>query len=380
MRKLRILLTGGGTGGHIYPIIAVAQKLREWALNNGFQPDLRYFGKPGDYREALTAAGIKVSGIASSKLRRYASILNFFDFFKFFFGFFQSLWKLYWFMPDAAFSKGGPGALAVLSACRFYFIPIAIHESDTVPGLTNRLSSRFAQVIDLAFVQAGGRFGKTKARINIVGNPVRQVFLTPTPPDQAKTSFGLDPKKPLVLVFGGSQGSNRMNEFVLANLEPLLLKFQVLHSVGKEKYNEYKNQYEFISKNFSPLLTASYKFFDYLNDETMNRAMDAADLIIARGGAGAIFEIAAKGKPSILVPFPEAANDHQKENAYAYAETGAAVVVEQENLLPSIFLSQAEKIANTPAIKQKMSGAAKDFYQPEAADKIAADVLSLWQA
>src|SRR3989344_3853249 len=141
MKKLRILLTGGGTGGHIYPIIAVAQKLQEWAFTNGFQPDVRYYGQPGEYKEALAAAGIKVSRIASSKLRRYASILNFLDFFKFFFGFFQSLWKIYWFMPDVAFSKGGRGARAVLSACRFYLVPVSIHESDTIPGLTNRASS-----------------------------------------------------------------------------------------------------------------------------------------------------------------------------------------------------------------------------------------------
>ena len=119
MKKLRILLTGGGTGGHIYPIIAVAQKLQEWAFTNGFQPDLRYYGQPGDYKEALTAAGIKVYRVASSKLRRYASILNFLDFFKFFFGFFQSLWKIYWFMPDVAFSKGGPGSLAVVLVARW---------------------------------------------------------------------------------------------------------------------------------------------------------------------------------------------------------------------------------------------------------------------
>ncbi len=379
MKKLRILLTGGGTGGHIYPIIAVAQKIQEWALRNGFQPDLRYFGEPGEYKEALKSNGIRTVGVAASKMRRYFSLLNIVDFFKFFFGFFQSLWKLYFFMPEVAFSKGGPGALSVLAACRFYFIPIAIHESDTVPGMTNRVSGRWAKVIDLAFARAGERFGKTKARMNIVGNPVRQEVLVPTPQEQAKESFGFDPNKPVVLVFGGSQGSNRMNEFVLANLEPLLLKFQVLHAVGRDKYASFKNQYDFATKNFSPLITAGYKPVPYLEDSQIAKALDAADLVVARGGAGAIFEIAAKGKPSIIVPFPEAAGDHQKENAYAYAETGAAVVIEQENMLPSIFLGQAEKILGDPELKKRMSGAASDFYQPEAADKISADVLALWQ-
>lgn len=379
MRKLRVLLAGGGTGGHIYPIIAVSQKLRDWALKNGFEPDLRYYGQPGEYRNALKNSGIKVSKVAVSKMRRYFSLLNILDFFKFFFSFFQCLWKIYWFMPDVVFSKGGPGALSVLYACRFYFIPVTLHESDTVPGLTNRLTARFARVIDLAFSQAMGYFAKVKGRVNVVGQPIRQELLSSVPSEQAKTALGLDPKRPAVFFFGGSQGSNRMNEFVLANLEQLLLKFQVLHSIGRDKFAYYKSQYDFVSKNFSPVLKNNYKLFNYL-EENFGLAMNAADLIVSRGGAGSIFEIAAYGKPSIIVPFPEAAADHQKSNAYAYAETGACAVIEQENLLPSIFLSEAEKILASAEVWKKMAGAAKDFSTPEAADKIAADVLSLWQA
>ncbi len=378
MKKLRILFTGGGTGGHIYPILAVAAKLREWALRNGFQADFRYFGQPGSYAGMLAAQEIRISHIPSSKLRRYFSLLNIVDFFKFFAGFFQGLWKLYWFMPDVVFSKGGPGALSIVLASRFYFIPLAIHESDTVPGLSNSISARFAKVIDVAFSSAVPYFKKPGGRLVIVGNPVRQEFLTRVSSEEAKRTFGLDPEKPVVLFLAGSQGSNRMNDFVIGNLESLLLKFQVIHSVGKEKFREYKAQYDFITKNFSPILKKNYVFSEYLDD--VSRAMDAADLIVSRGGAGAIFEIAAKGKPSIIVPFPEAAADHQKSNAYAYAETGAAVVIEQENLLPSIFLTQIEKILGSAGVWKKMAGAAGDFATPGAADKIASDILSLWQA
>lgn len=374
---MRILFTGGGTGGHIYPIVAVAAKLREWAIRNGFQPDFRYFGQPGNYAGMLAAQDIKISHIAASKLRRYFSLLNVVDFFKFFWGIFEGLWKIYWFMPDVVFSKGGPGALSVVVASRFYLIPLVIHESDSVLGLTNKISAKFAAVVDLAFNSAAGNFGNTKARVAVTGNPTRQEFLVGVPENEAKKLLGFDTKRPAILFLAGSQGSNRMNDFVISNLQPLLLKFQVIHSVGKEKFAEYKAQYDFITKNFSPVLTKSYVFSDYLDDAS--RAMDAADLIVSRGGAGAIFEIAAKGKPSIIVPFPEASADHQKANAYAYAETGAAIVIEQENLLPSIFMTQAEKILGDADIWRKMSGAAKDFSTPEAAEKVANDILSLWR-
>lgn len=378
-KKLRVLLTGGGTGGHIYPIVAVARKLRDWARQNGVEADLRYYGQSGEYRQLLEESGIKVSGIAASKLRRYFSLLNFLDFFRFVFGFFQALWKLFWFMPDVAFSKGGPGALAVICAARFYLVPLVVHESDAVPGLTNRLSSRKAKVVDLAFNAAAERLPKIKASVHVVGQPLRPEVLESVSAAEAKKLFGFAPQKPLVLVLGGSQGSEALNDFVLTNLEKLLSRFQVLHLVGRQNYQEHKRQYEFTAKNFSPILKDNYKFADYL-DKNIGAAMDAADLIISRAGAGAIFEIAAKGKPSIVVPFPEAAADHQRENAYIYAQAGAAAVIEQQNLLPSILIEQAEKILNNPEIYKKMSAAARDFAVPDAASKVATHILEQWQA
>lgn len=376
-RKLRVLLTGGGTGGHIYPIIAVAQKLRGWAEKNGIEPDFRYYGQPGEYGPVLQSAGIRISEIASSKLRRYFSPLNFWDFFRFIFGFFQSLFKMYWFMPEVIFSKGGPGALSVVFASKFYLIPLAVHESDAIPGLTNKISARSAEFVDVAFSLAE-KYLKTKGEMHVVGNPVREELLLQVPQEQAKSEFGFDSKKPLILFLGGSQGSASLNDFVLANLEGLLSDHQVLHQVGKEKFADFKLQYEFASKNFSPILTANYKYIDYL-DKDLGKAMDAADVIISRAGAGAIFEIAAKGKPSILIPFPNAAADHQKENAYQYAETGAASVIEEGNLLPSILINQLDRILNNSDIKTKMSAVARDFYQADAAEKISNHILSLWR-
>lgn len=376
-RKLRILLTGGGTGGHIYPIVAVAQQLRTWAEKNGVEADLRYFGDAGNYQSVLEGAKIKIIKIAASKMRRYFSLLNILDILKFKLSFLQSLFKIYFFMPDVAFTKGGPGALAVALACRFYQIPLVVHESDAIPGLTNKISARGAKVVDLAFLSAA-QYLKTKARVNVVGNPVREELAKEVSGDQAKTSFGFNPRQPLILFLGGSQGSGRINDFVIGNIDALLNKYQVLHQVGKEKFAEYKLQYDFAAKNLPPSSAANYKFFDFL-DQNLNEALSAADLVVSRAGAGAIFEIASKGKPSVLIPFPDAAANHQKENAYRYAESGGAVVIEEENLLPSIVLAQAEKILNNLDVRNTMSARAKDFYQAGAARAIASNILELWQ-
>jgi UDP-N-acetylglucosamine--N-acetylmuramyl-(pentapeptide) pyrophosphoryl-undecaprenol N-acetylglucosamine transferase len=373
-KKIRILLTGGGTGGHIYPLIAVAQQLQKKLP----EAEIRCFGAPDSYYKfVLENRGIEISKIAASKLRRYFSLGNFWDFFKFFWGLIQSFWKIFWFMPDAAFSKGGPGALPIILACRWYQIPIFIHESDAAPGLTNKISAKYAKKIFLAFEAAREYFeGKIKTEIAVVGQPVREDALVKEEKEIAKRLFSFNPQMPVILVLGGSQGSSRINDFILENLETLLAKFQIIHQIGRDKYDEYKNGYDFISQKFSQILKNNYQPVPYLNGQTKNLrdAFNAADLVISRAGAGAIFETAARGIPAILIPLPESANGHQKVNAYEYAGSGAGIVIEEENLLPHIVIAAAEKILSNREAWNKMSEAARKFYQPDAAEKIAAAI------
>ena len=365
---VRILLTGGGTGGHIYPLIAVSKKLQDYADRGGLEIDLRYFGKADYYAKELETNNIKAVYIAPSKLRRYFSLLNLVDIPKFFWSILQGLWKVFWFMPDAVFSKGGPGALAMILVCRFYRIPLLIHESDAIPGLTNRISARFAKKVDIAFEAAADYF-QTKAELGVTGNPIREELLIPQDQAMAKRRWGFDPRKPVILVLGGSQGSERINNFISENLEDWLNKFQLLHQVGYGKYAEYqkwmkqKSNYQFVP------------YFDSVKD--LRDGFAAADIIVSRAGAGAIFEIAAMGKPSILIPLPEAANNHQNQNAYEYVKTGAAIIIEEENLLVNLAINEIEKILNNPALLIKMSTAAKNFYKPDAAEKIAKDIISV---
>ena len=152
--KIRILITGGGSGGHIFPLVAIAKQLQQQAIKSNLDLMLRYYGPRDIYTSYITREDIEAKSIVISKLRRYFSLKNFIDLPKFVFSIFQSLFKIYWFMPSVAFSKGGPGALPVLIACRFYNIPVIIHDSDAIPGLTNTVSGKWSRQIELGFASA----------------------------------------------------------------------------------------------------------------------------------------------------------------------------------------------------------------------------------
>ncbi len=378
MPKLRILFAGGGTAGHFYPLVAVAEELGALTAKNNWELEMRYMGAAGSYAQELIRHHIRVVALLSSKLRRYLAIQNLVDIPKFFISFFQALWKMYWYMPDVLFSKGGPGSLPVVLAARWYGIPIFIHESDAVPGLSNRIAARYAKRIAIAFTSAERYFpGKNVA---LVGNPVRRfLFSEYNPQDVAKRALGFNPALPLLLVWGGSQGAVALNDFILDNLEPLIRDYQVLHQVGERNYEQVTKELVFLLKEFVPEEKARYRAVAFLEKEVKD-ALAAADLVIGRAGSGTIFELAAAGKPAILVPLPDAANGHQRENAYEFAGKGGAIVIEQENLLTNIFLTQLKKLFSEKETLATMAASAKQFAKPEAAAKIAEEVVNVWKA
>lgn len=375
MNTSHVLLLGGGTGGHIYPLVAVAASLREAVATVGNSLDLRYYGEPGVYTEYLQAAGIPITSVATSKLRRYASALTIVDFFKFFLGFFQALVRLYFFMPDVVFSKGGPGVLPIIFAARWYRIPIVIHESDAVPGLTSRVSSRRAKTVEIAFEAARPYFGAHK-QIHLTGMPVRAALLGDLTPAAARAEIGITSTKPVIFVIGGSQGAGVLNEFVMTHAESLLTHYTLVHQVGRDNYEQYAKEFAFTTKHYNQELTKSYFLFSYLTDAQLAAALRGADVVISRAGSS-IFEIAASGTPAILVPLASSANNHQVENAYAYAAAGAGVVIEEGNLLPGVVGTQIEKMLNDSTHREAMIKAARVFYKPNAATEIAHDILTV---
>ena len=332
---IKILLTGGGSGGHIYPLLAVADQLIQ--LNKIVE--ISYIGPKTHLESLFRDRYIQVLSITSSKLRRYFNIANFWDIPKFIFSLFEALIKLYWLMPNIVFSKGGPGALAVVLAARFYFIPVIIHESDTIPGLTNRLSALLAKRIGITFPKTAIYF--PVAKTFITGNPVRSKFLTNLGDTRkAKEYFGFNVDLPLTLVLGGSQGSTRINSFIINNLASLLPLTQIYHQVGQANIQESEQIYQTVFKELDISLQPRYKLIGYFSGSNIAQALNAADLIISRAGSGTIAEIAIMGKPSILIPLAESANNHQTTNAYEYAKDGAAIVIEEPNLKINILLFQ----------------------------------------
>lgn len=372
MKTIRILLTGGGTGGHIYPLVAVAEALKNLA---GEAVEIFYVGSPHSLNREFIDRGIKVKTILGGKLRRYFSLANLIDISKFLISLVQAWFLVLRFRPKVVFSKGGPGALPVVLTARFFGKPVIIHESDAVPGLTNRLSSRFAQRIAISFRSAAKFFPLSKTAWT--GNPVRaEIFKISGESREIKKNFGFDLASPLVLVLGGSQGAQKLNQFILNNLESFLPVFQIFHQTGIAHYEDIVKQAD-IFLNSNPVFKNRYQVAGFLNLPNLKKVLAAADLVISRTGSGAIFEIAAAAKPAVLIPLPSAAQDHQTINAYEYAATGAAVVVEESNLKTNIVFNQIKDILNDSEKQKVMAVSAKNFAKPAAAEIIAREILKL---
>jgi UDP-N-acetylglucosamine--N-acetylmuramyl-(pentapeptide) pyrophosphoryl-undecaprenol N-acetylglucosamine transferase len=342
--------------------------------------EFSYLGPKDAYSALLSARGIPVYPVASGKMRRYFSLQNFLDGPKFVIGFFQALWKLYFIMPDVVFSKGGTGALPVVVAAWFYRIPIAIHDSDAQPGLTNVTSGRFATRVFLSFARAAAFFRADK--VEVTGSPLRTELLGERPSKEAaKEIMGFDKTQPLVLIIGGSQGAQRINEFVLANLPQFIAMTSVLHQTGAGNFAEVEK----LSKIALAEVPVTYRYVPvgYFGGAAgataggdMATALTAADVVVARSGSS-VCEFAAFGLPAILIPLSTSANDHQRVDAYEFAATGAAIVIEEANLLPGIFFAQLTNVLTDADLRAKMSAASSLFFIPGAADKIADGLMRM---
>jgi UDP-N-acetylglucosamine--N-acetylmuramyl-(pentapeptide) pyrophosphoryl-undecaprenol N-acetylglucosamine transferase len=367
--EIRVVLTGGLSGGHTFPLIAVARAIRERA---GIPVSFLYLGSSGQFEgSSMSAENIPMKGILSGKIRRYFSFMNFVDPFKVPIGLVQSIFRLFVYMPDVVFAKGGSVSVPVCLAAWMLRIPIVIHDSDAVAGRANRLLSRFASRVAIAYPSAQEFFpaGKTA----LTGNPVRSEILSGDA-GRADARFGLIPEKPLVLVLGGSQGAKSLNDAVIRILPELLREAQVIHQVGEANYRE---AVAFAGEVGVKAGYGGYVPAPFLAPEDLADAMARANLVVSRAGAGSIAEIAACGKVAILVPLPTAANDEQRENAYDVARLGGALVLEEGNLGEHLLLSEIDALLRNPDLCADMSRKIRSFHNPEAANMIADGVLSL---
>ena len=370
---MKILLTGGGTGGHFYPLIAVAKALNAVADQEKIANlELIYMAEHPYDRNILLQNGIKFKKIYSGKIRRYFSFFNIIDIIKLIPGILKSVFGMYFDFPDVVFSKGGYESFPPVLAAKILGIPIIIHESDAVPGYANVWAGKFAKRIALSFASSAEYFPKGNAAV--VGNPIRKEFFIKEILG-AKEFFKLENETPIIFIFGGSQGAKNINDNVLDILPELLVDYQMIHQCGENNYKEGKGRADLILEK-SPF-KSRYRLFSSLKFDEMRMAYGAADLAVSRAGSGSIFEIAASGLPSIIIPLTGSAQEHQRENAYAYAKSGAAVVIEERNLKPHILKSEIDRLFADKEEMRKISEAAKLFAKPDAAEKIAREIISL---
>lgn len=368
---MKILFTGGGTVGHISPIIAIIREIKEKYSEEKIK--FFYVGPKDKFvLDLLSKEDVFVKTISAGKIRRYFSFLNVIDIlFKIPLGLLQAFYYIYVISPDLIFSKGGYGSVPVVLMGKLLFTPIFIHESDVHPGLSNQIASRFALEVFTAFpIKENTYFPPEK--IISVGNPVRKEILEGEK-NKEKNIFNLKGNKPLLLILGGSQGAQTINDTILVVLEEILKIFEVIHQTGKDNFSQIKKETDFIIKKE---LLEYYHPIGFLNDNEISFSYHNSDIIISRAGAATIFEIAAVGKPSILIPLTNSANMHQFKNAYTYAKTGASIVIEEENFSPYFFLEKIKTLFKEKEELKKMAIAAKGFSNPTSTAVISGYIVS----
>lgn len=371
---MKIILTGGGTGGHFYPVIAVVEAIRTLQTQERLLPAELYFISDHPYdKQVLFENEISYIEIRTGKRRTYASARNFFDMVKTALGVLKAIWTMYRIFPDVVFGKGGYASFPTLFAAHLFGIPVILHESDAVPGRVNKWASKFAKAVAVSYPEAAKSFPKDKAIVT--GNPIRKEILTPITRG-AHDFLGLEEGIPILLVLGGSQGAKVINEAVLDALPLFLERYQIVHQVGEQNKEEVNGRLEGIF-NMTPH-RKRYKMYPYLNDLALRMAAGVADVVISRAGS-TIFEIASWGRASIIVPITESVGDHQRQNAFHYARAGAAVVIEEANLTPRLMLAEIDRIMENKKMKADMEKAALRFAENNAAaaEKIAREILVL---
>lgn len=364
---MRILFVGGGTGGHFYPLIAVAEVLAQASR----PAELFYMGPTPYEPNELARLSITYVRCPAGKVRRYFSLANFFDFFRTLTGFFIAIIKLYVIYPDVIFSKGGYTSVPVMYAARFLRIPLVIHESDAIPGRANLLARNFAQYIAVSYPEAAGYFPSD--RTALIGIPIRQALSRPAP--DPFMQIGVPNDRPLILVTGGSLGAEHVNNIVLRSLNNLLTHYRIFHLTGPALFEEVRMTAKALVTD--PMLQGRYYVQPSVTAEGMAALYSAASVVVSRSGSSSIFETALYGKPSVLIPIPETVSRDQRTNAYAYARSGAAVVIEQQNLTEHLLTAEIHSIIGDRARFEAMSNAAKGFATADAAAKVAEVVTAI---
>lgn len=364
MKPPKIVISGGGTGGHVFPAIAIANAIRAKHAD----ADILFVGALGKIEmDKVPQAGYKIIGLDIQGLQRNLSLNNL----KFPIRLLKSLWKsskiLKDFNADVAVGVGGYASGPLLYMASRNKIPYIIQEQNSYPGITNKLLAKNASKICVAYENMDAFFPAEK--VMLTGNPVRSELLKIQGlKEQAYQFFNLDPSKKTIFITGGSLGARTLNESVLNFIDEInTSEVQIIWQTGRFYYST-------IVENASKKFNDRVKIFEFIS--SMDMAYAVADIIIARAGAGTISELCLVGKPVILVPSPNVAEDHQTKNAMALVKNNAAVLVKDVNAVQELIPTALKLLQNNSQMME-LSDAIKKIAMPNAAEIIADEVLKL---
>lgn len=367
-KKLRFLVTGGGTGGHIYPALAVAGELRRR------HPDAEFLyagGKKGLESELVPREGYDFVALDVRGMERKAGLSMAVSAVKALLAVIKAMGIVRRFKPDAVVGTGGYASFPVGAAAVLCRRPLVLHEQNVYPGLANRLLGRLAKGVAISWPSSKGGF-KGRAEVVLTGNPVRYT-ITETKREDGLKRMGLASDKPTVLIFGGSQGAVRINR---AAVRAMKLSegsgARCILATGKANFTrvavEAKAQGLAFSQDFADDASDAF-IVPYIHD--MAAALAVSDIVVSRAGALTLAELTATGKPAVLVPHPNVPDDVQRKNADAMKEAGAALTVEDAELTGEALDEILKKLLASPETLSEMAGRARSMGLPDAASKVA---------
>jgi len=367
---MRVIIAGGGTAGHINPGIAVSKCI----MSKYKDAEILFIGtERGLEKELVPAEGFKIEFINARGLNRKISLDIFFTASDMIKGYITAKKIIKMFKPDFVIGMGGYVCFPVIMAASRLKIPTLIHESNSLPGIANKILSRFANAVAVSFKESEKYFKKVKTLV-FTGNPVREEIFT-FPREEARAEEGLQKDSILVLAFGGSRGAQKINEAIieLIKVNKGKLPYNLILSTGKAQYEAV--QEKLIEDGYPIEKLEKVKIVPYIYN--MPKYISAADLVVARAGAVTVSEITAAGVASILVPFPYATENHQEFNARSLEMNGASIVVLDKELTGEILNQQISSLVDNKEQLSRMAKSAKKMAVLDAAQKIVAIIEEL---
>ena len=362
--KITACFTGGGTAGHVFPGLAVMDSFEKLLEEKGLDSDFFWIGSSsGMEKKLLEEKGIKFFGIQTGKLRRYFSFRNFTDIFRTLAGIIASFYILLKTKPVIIFSKGGYVSVPPVFAGKILGIPVVTHESDYTPGLATNINKRFSKLIMLSFEESKIFFKhKYYDKLCFTGNPVRKMFYN-TNPILGKEIASISENIPVIMVIGGSLGAREINGLIEKLLPQLIKNYYVIHQAGK---NEFSENISMLSEE----LKKRYKRYSFIGNEIAD-FIAASDIVISRAGAGLIWELAAVGKASILIPLRgKGTRGDQVKNAAFLKSKEAAIVLDDEEIMPNTLYNTIVSLTYNKELMKKMENKIKELSKPESAAHI----------